>query len=59
MKRGTRPDARTARHSGAMLPYPIGVDYVVIVGVQEVARDMRTGEQEIVGLEAAVAWIVE
>jgi histidyl-tRNA synthetase len=47
-----------------MLPRPIGADYAVIVGAQEVAagmvtlRDMRTGEQEMIGLEAAIARIV-
>ena len=42
----------------------IGADYAVIVGAQEVAagmvtlRDMRTGEQEMIGLEAAVLRIM-
>ena len=42
----------------------IGADYAVIVGAKEVEagmvtlRDMQTGEQEMIGLEAAVARIV-
>ena len=42
----------------------IGADYAVIVGAQEVEagmvtlRDMRTGEQEMIGLEAAIARII-
>ncbi len=42
----------------------IGADYAVIVGAQEVEagmvtlRDMRTGAQEMIGLEAAIARIV-
>ncbi len=42
----------------------IDADYAVIVGAKEVEagmvtlRDMRTGEQEMIGLEAAIARIV-
>jgi histidyl-tRNA synthetase len=43
----------------------IGADYAVIVGAQEVAagmvtlRDMRTGEQEMIGLDDAVLRIMD
>ena len=46
MKCCTRPNAGIVRHSGTMLPHPIGADYAVIVGTQEM-----------IGLEAAVARI--
>ena len=52
------------RHSGTMLPRPIGADYSVIVGAKEVEadmvtlRDIRTGEQEMVRLDDAVLRIV-
>ncbi|MEA1905883.1 MAG: His/Gly/Thr/Pro-type tRNA ligase C-terminal domain-containing protein [Euryarchaeota archaeon] len=47
------------KHAGA-----IGADYAVIVGAKEVEagrvtlRDMRTGDQEMLGLEAVIARIV-
>ncbi len=50
MKCYTCPNAGLVRHSGTMLPRPIGADYSVIVGAKEVEvdmvtlRDMRTGE---------------
>ncbi|HIE31700.1 MAG TPA: histidine--tRNA ligase [Methanosarcinales archaeon] len=65
-----REDARTVidisgRKFGAQLKHAdaIGADYAVIIGKQEVEsgmvtlRDMRTGEQEMIGLEEAVAQI--
>ncbi len=45
--------------------HAIGADYAVIVGAQEVAagmvtlRDMRTGEQEMIGLGDAVLRIMD
>ncbi|MEA1908885.1 MAG: His/Gly/Thr/Pro-type tRNA ligase C-terminal domain-containing protein [Euryarchaeota archaeon] len=42
----------------------MGADYAVIVGAKEVEagmvtlRNMQTGEQEMIGLEAAIARIV-
>jgi len=42
-----------------MLPRPISAYYAVIVGAQDIAWDMQTGEQEMIGLDDAVLRIME
>ena len=64
MKCCMRSNAGLLRHSGTMLPRPIGADYAVIVSAKEVEagvvtlRDMQTGEQELIELDDAVLRIM-
>ena len=56
MKCCTSPNAGIVQHSGTMLPRPIGADYAVIIGAQEVAAgyaDRRAGDAGLRGCDCA------